>query len=329
MKVKYGLITLLAVLIFLTPFISFLIKDNGNILNPPPNNGTQAKAEFKLLDVSNNKVITVSDLDYLYGAVACEMNASYHEEALKAQAIACYTYAYKLRDHQTLTPSDDLKGAHLKVDTSQNIGYMTEQKAKEKFGNNFDSYWNKIKSAVDSVYGQMVLYKEEPIIASYHAISAGKTETAEVVWGGKVPYLINVDSSYDKSVEGYQTLSNFTQEQIKEKLAAIYKDIQFDKDIKNWFTAAKKSTAGTVTTIKVGNKNLTGKDVRTALDLRSANFTIEIKDNEFKFTVLGYGHGVGMSQSGANAMAQKGKNYKEILLHYYPGTQVKEFVKKQ
>lgn len=341
MKVKYGLITLLAVLIFVTPFISFFIKGEDTPTPPPidndsqntgqdnkgtdtQNTNTNSKGEFKLLDVSNNSVTTLSDLEYLYGAVASEMPASYHEEALKAQAVACYTYAYKLRAHQESTPSEDLKGAHFKVDSSQDIGYISKERAKEKFENNFQEQWDKIEKAVNQVYDQIVVYKNEPIIASYHAISTGKTETAETVWGGAVPYLVNVDSPSDKEVEGYKSDNSFTLEELKEKFTALYKDIEFPKDQKKWISGMKKSKAGTVTSIKVGNKTLTGKDVRTALDLRSAAFDMELKDDKFSFTVYGYGHGVGMSQAGANKMASDGKTYKDILLHYYPGTELKQ-----
>lgn len=328
MKVKYGLITLLAVLIFVTPFISFLIQDNGNILNlPNTSHSASSKSEFKLLDISSDKVITVSDLDYLYGAVASEMPPSYHEEALKAQAVACYTYAYKLRDHQNLSPSDDLKGGHFKVDTSQNVGYMSEKAAREKFGSNFTAYWEKIKKAVDEVYEEMVLYNNEPIIASYHAINSGKTESAEVVWGGSVAYLVSVDSGDDKNADGYKTENSFTAEELKQKFTDVYSDIKFDNDKTKWVTAAKKSSAGTVTSIKIGNKTLAGKDVRTALGLRSSCFDFELKDDNFNFTVYGYGHGVGMSQFGANAMANKNKTWKEILQHYYPGTEIKKIEK--
>lgn len=275
---------------------------------------------FKVLDKSSGKVLKIAEKDYIVGAVASEMPATFHTEALKAQAVAAHTYAVRLRQQQREKPTDSLKGADFEADPSNFQGFLTEEAAKARFGENFDSYWKKISDAVESVYTEILVYEDQPIVAAYHSMSGGKTEAAENVWGSATAYLKPVDSEGDKLAPEYQSTASFPAADVKAAIQKADSSVTLGDDASKWFGEPVRSDSGTITSLPVGDKTLTGAQVRTALDLRSANFTISYADGNFTFTTLGYGHGVGLSQYGADYMARQGKTYQEILLHYYSGT---------
>jgi stage II sporulation protein D len=192
---------------------------------------------------------------------------------------------------------------------------------KKKRGEYFGEYYKKIESAVEETSGLAVFYKGEPALTVYHAISSGKTENCGDIWGEEVEYLVSVDSGFDKEASKYKTVSVFSADEVKEKISDLKNtDISPEK----WFGDAKRTSVGSVKEITVCDKKFTGEQIIKALGLRSRNFTVEYGDNGFTFTVLGYGHGVGMSQNGANELAKSGKNYKEILAYYYKGTTVEK-----
>ena len=277
---------------------------------------------FLVLDTSSDEVLTVSGFDYVCGAVAAEMPLLYEAEALKAQAVAAYTYACREREIQRAAPSKNLKGADLSADPSSNQGYITVENMKKRWGKNFERYYSKLTSLVADVYGKKILYQGQPILAVYHAISGGQTESCATVWGSALPYLVPVESSVDQSVDGYKTEVTFTKEQLKELVLARWPETVFDNDPAKWLGQTMYSDSGTVTQIQIGSAQLTGVSVRHCLQLRSAAFSAKYGENGFTFTVLGYGHGVGMSQTGANQMAKQGADYIEILTHYYSGVTI-------
>jgi len=278
---------------------------------------------FKVLLSDTQTVIELSELEYICGAVASEMPAIYHEEALKAQAVACYTYALNARNDQKKNPDAALKGAYLSSDSSVHQGYKTKDQLKEKWGDKFDTYYNKIESAVKSVLGKVITYDGELITPAFHAISSGKTENASVVWGGEVPYLVSVNSAGDRLSPDYSSTLVLSCEQFTQ-LASGLEGTAFGGDASTWVSSPVVSDAGTVTSITIGGKSFDGCAVRKAFSLRSNCFTIEYKNNSFILNVTGYGHGVGLSQYGADYMSRQGSNYKEILSHYYCGVKIEE-----
>ena len=167
----------------------------------------------------------------------------------------------------------------------------------------------------------VILYNGKIITAVYHAISGGKTEDSNNVWGVSLPYLKPVSSEGDKLAENYITVLEFSFQDLKEKLSGIAK---IDDTKQNIFKNITRTSSGTVKKITVGSTELTGALVRNALELRSSNFKIDIEDGKYKFTVYGYGHGVGLSQNGANYMAKQGLSFKEILTHYYTGCKIEK-----
>lgn len=279
------------------------------------------QSRFILYDQSSGENISLTEKDYIFGAVASEMPASYDIEALKAQAIACYTTAIRNRMLEKQNPTSSLNGAHFTCDLSKNYGYITEDKLRERWGEDYQQNYDKIMEAVNAVYGKVIVYDDQPILAAYHAISNGKTEKSGVIWQSDLPYLKTVDSSFDKDAQNYHTTVTYTKEEIISLLDKQYNDFKYNK-ADPLIEIIKKSEVGTVTSVYAGNLELTGSQLRTTLNLRSSCFTISEDENNITFDVYGYGHGVGMSQYGAGYLAHNGKSYEEIIKHYYSGVEI-------
>lgn len=280
---------------------------------------------YKVLDVSTGTVIEVCERDYVIGAVCAEMPASFETEALKAQAVAAHTYAERQRLRERQNPTAELCGADFSNDTSKYQGYFTENQAKQFFGDNYEMNYSKICNVVDEVLPYVLTYGDEPIISAFHSMSTGKTESAENAWGTAVDYLVPVDSSFDTSAPRYLDEVRYNKDVLKNKLETAFPSIVLGEDITTWIGASNTSESGTVLSIAVGNISVSGNDIRIALALRSACFEVRYENDEAVFTTRGYGHGVGMSQYGANSMASAGKSWREILEHYYIGCEIKEF----
>jgi stage II sporulation protein D len=269
---------------------------------------------------NQNKNITMSEFEYVCGSVAAEMPLAYHEEALKAQAVACYTNCLRLKNSNN---KEESNGADISDDISVHQGYITEDERKEKWGDDFNKYESKLRSIVTDVLGEYITYDEKICVAAFSAICTGTTETAENVWGSKTPYLVSVKSEGDKLSPTYSSTVTFS----KSQFISIMKDsgvsIDSKADLTEIIGKPKATKAGTVLTIKINSKEVTGNNMRQAFSLRSPAFKITATENEVTFNVSGYGHGVGMSQYGADYMARQGSTYGEILKHYYKGVEIK------
>lgn len=283
-----------------------------------------ASEPYKVLDISTGKVEEVPVRDYVIGAVCAEMPASFEEEALKAQAVAAHTYAERQRIRERSSPSAELGGADFSNDTSRYQGYFDDAKIRYYFGENYDEYYAKISAAADAVLPYIVTYEDEPIIAAFHSMSAGTTESAENAWGAAVDYLVPVDSSYDKLAPKYEEQVRIGRDFLKTRLEKTFEGIALGEDMTKWLTIAEISDSGTVLTLRAGDRIVTGNDIREALGLRSADFDISYEGDEVVITTRGYGHGVGMSQYGANAMAAAGSTWQEIIAHYYPNCRIEK-----
>ncbi len=279
---------------------------------------TQAQAEIKttpdtvkVLITKNQKIEEMTLEDYLFGVVAGEMPALYEVEALKAQAVCANTFLeWRKREN-----SD--KDYDITDDFTTNQCYISKDQALKKWGSKYTEYETKIKNAIKEVENQTITYNNEIILSVYHSISSGKTEAAKNVWVKDYPYLQAVDSAADRQSEHCISSKIFTPEQLKTALSLA--EVPTNQNI---FSNFVRSESGTVKTVKVGDKEFKGSDIRTALDLKSSNFEVKLENGNYKFTVYGYGHGVGMSQNGANEMAKQGKTHEEILKHYYTGCEV-------
>lgn len=291
-------------------------KKEDNCNNSEENNNNLNT--FKLFDKSSNTVLEVNDKDFLYGAVVCEMSPTFEIEALKAQAVATYTYFCRERNASRENPKEDLKGADFEVDVENWKYYTTKDKMMIRWGENFDLYYKKITEAVDSVAGEILKTEDgEPIFAAYHAISSGNTEKCTDVFGGDAPYLEAVASPGDLFAPNYLTKVEVGIEEFKNTVVSMNQSVILGDDLSKWIGNVERTNSGMVRKISIGNIDFSGSDIRNAFSLRSADFEIKLEDNKFVFTVKGYGHGVGMSQYGAEYMAKQGATYKEILNWYY------------
>lgn len=310
MKNLYGWISLvLALVLLLFPLIPGKSPAVAASAEPMPEKSVEMTFRFK--DKDSSEISEISARDYLLGVVSAEMPAAYHIEALKAQTVAAYTFALR-RKNENKKEDYDITG-----DSSVDQAYIDKAGREKKWGESEPQYTEKILSAVDAVLGQTVTYNGSLALTLYTAISGGKTENVKNVWGKEYPYLIAVESVGDLLSPNYLSNAVFSEEQIKEKLPQL-------SNIKSssWFSSPVYSDSGTVLTMTFGDITLKGSDIRWALGLRSANFDVTADGGKFTFNVRGYGHGVGMSQYGANYMAQQGSDYREILLWYYPGCNV-------
>lgn len=236
--------------------------------------------------------------EYVAGVVAAEMPAAFPEEALKAQAVAARTYQIR----QMRAAGSDA------VLYQVGQAYLSEAEQKARWGEDYARYAGKIRRAVRATAGEIMVYEGAPILAAFHAQSGGRTEDAENVWNGSVPYLKSVDSHEDKQAPNYETTVTISAQKLASCLGTPK---QAEVSVKS------RTAAGYVKEVAVGERIFSGREVRERLGLRSANFTIAKKADSYLFTVYGYGHGAGMSQYGAAFLAEQGQSYREILQHYY------------
>lgn len=292
-------------------FLPFFFKKQNIIVNQQ-----SVQNEKKIASNSDCKIyIKVSGSDskleleeYIVGVIAGEMPASFHIEALKAQAIAARTYALKTTNYgkQPIEP------------TVLNQVFYDEDKRKENWKETFDQNEKKIREAVESTAGQVIFYNGELITAMFHSMSNGMTESAKNYSGTDLPYLQSVVSVDFQNSSNFVATEKFTLEQFNRLLKGNWKLEQIKK------VKTKKNDTGRVETVTLGNKTWSGKEFRELLGLRSTDFQIKVVNNEIQIITEGYGHGVGMSQYGANAMASNGKNAYEILNHYYKNTEIEK-----
>lgn len=256
--------------------------------------------------------------DYLWGVVAGEMPASFEEEALKAQACAARTYTVIQQNAAT----EKHPGADICTDSTCCQAYVERAAAEARWGLNAQEYSDKITQAVAETDGLGILYEGQPIQALFFSSAAGKTVDAVAVWGSAVDYLVSVDSPEGDEVPNYRSQAVLTAEEVKDLTLSAYPGADLSGDPSGWFGEVRRDEGGTVTSLLLGGVTLTGSQARTLFSLRSAAFSVTFDGTNFTFDVTGYGHGVGMSQYGANAMAKEGKNFEDILTWYYTGTQV-------
>lgn len=320
MKNFFRLVMFCAVTIAFLPFaiLNKEINMQGISVQTPATTSATPQENIDTVSVFRSnakKTVEIKFFEYVCGSVAAEMPLSYHEEALKAQAVACYTNALRLK-------KESEESYHISDDSSVHQGYLTQEQRQEKWGGDYEKYEAKLESIVKSVENQAIYYNDALCVAAFHAICSGKTESAENIWGQKVPYLISVKSNGDNLSPQYSTELVFDKEDFlkySEKIG-ITENVE---SLKNIIKITKTSKAGTVLKATIKNKEFTGEEIRKAFGLRSSAFTVKTTKTALTFNVTGYGHGVGMSQYGADFMARQGSSYEEILKHYYKGVEIK------
>lgn len=293
-------------------------SDDVITLSEPFNYGDYTT--INLLHTSDNSIETMNLDEYLIGVVCAEMPASYEMEALKAQAVVARTYTiYKIKNgskHENASICDSSLCCQAWISKDNRMARWEEDKK--------DEYWNKIVSAVDSTKGKVILYQNEPINAFFHSNSGGKTEKPEYVWGGSLPYLASVETSGEENYPSYSSEIEITKDELVSKMMSKYSDFKIDFNQDDAIQIKEYTEAGRIKTIKIGNKEISGVEARMIFGLKSAKFTVDIIGDNIQFSVIGYGHGVGLSQTGSDSLAKQGKNYIEIIKHYYKDVEISE-----
>lgn len=275
---------------------------------------------IKLLHKKTEDIEEVALDDYLVNVVSAEMPASFEMEALKAQSIVARTYTiYKVQNkkHENADICDDSSCCQAWISKEDRLARWSE--------NERESNWKKINEAVNKTAGKIITYDGKPINAFFHSNSGGTTEIPVNVWGGSgYPYLQVVETSGEEGYTQYLSEVELTNEELLEKIKEKYEDIEINFENTEDIKVLEYTESNRVKTIKFGNHNISGVEARTIFGLKSTNFEIIHEDGKIKFSVKGYGHGVGMSQTGADSMAKEGKSCEEIIKHFYVGIEIQE-----
>ena len=266
-------------------------------------------------DCNLDSLVKLDLEEYVIGVVAAEMPADFHPEALKAQALAARTY--------TLVRMKEFGGKgcsiHEGADICTDSTHCQAYKDPKKLGKGY----KKFADAVLSTKGEVIIYEKQLIDAVFHSTSGGKTENSEDVWSNKIPYLRSVISEYEENSPKLINKESIKLDDFIAGIESLDRDVIINKkNISNDIEILERSEGGKITKIKIGNKIFTGKEIREKFGLNSANFTYNVKGKEICFNTIGYGHGIGMSQYGANGMARNGYDYRSIIRHYYLGVEV-------
>lgn len=309
---KYLILWLIITLtITIVPISVFGLPDN----NDKREDITEDEGKIKVYIADEDRVEDMTFRDYLIGALAGEMPAVYEHDALCAQALCSKTLAVYLSEKYA--GDESLKGAAISTDPAKHQAYMSIEQMKEKWGGGFDGYYKNLCDAVDEVKDYLITYDGETALAAFHAVSPGRTEDAENIWQSSIPYLVSVESFADRTSPDHSSTLTVSSEEFCEKLGIKNKDEDQTGEV-------TKSKTGTVLSMKIGKKRFTGLEIRNLFGLRSAVFDLTFEDGSYTFNVKGYGHGVGLSQYGANCLAKDGWSWREIIEHYYPGTEITE-----
>lgn len=280
------------------------------------NNITVNSKKVNVYFKSEDKVREVLLEEYIIGVLCAEMPASFDAEALKAQAVAARTYTINKIKNNINAPEHI--GGDICTDFAHCQAYISEKDARKNWGKNADEYYKKCKDAVFKTSGEVMIYDDEPVKAVFHSSSSGMTENAKDVWGGDVPYLVSVESPGEELCPSHKSE---VVKSIKEFKTILSKEQKLDYK-KKIFGNIERSNAGAVKSIEIFGEKFKGTKIRSLFGLRSACFNVIQSGDNVIFKVTGNGHGVGMSQYGANYMASEGSKYEEILKTYYKGVEI-------
>ena len=279
--------------------------------------------KYKTIKLLHSETMQIEELnidEYLYGVVSSEMPANFELEALKAQAVVARTYTiyqiiHNSSKHENADICDNYSCCQAWISKEERFSKWTSEEA--------ESNWNKIVQAVNETKGKIVTYNSQPINAFFHANSGGVTESSLNIWGGiDYPYLKSVETSGEEGYTQYASEVILNKQELLEKVQTQYEDCEIDFDKQDSIEILEYTSSGRVKTIKIGNKEIAGTEARTLLGLKSTNFEVAIDGENIIFSVTGYGHGVGMSQTGADSLAKQGLKYEEIIKHFYTNVEI-------
>ena len=314
MKLYLILTSIVCLILLLFPLGCVTIKNQYKNTPDPTETAVYQKDEKKddtvsVFVVSSDRTVDIKNSDYLLGAVAAEMPASFQTEALKAQAVACHSYMIWLKSNADNAEYD------ITSDPGTHQGYLTDEEMKEKWGDKYEFYKSKISDAVSAVEGEYLTYEGEPALALFHAISPGLTQDSDKVWESPLPYIKSKSAPGDSLSPDFDSSATVACSKIRE-IFEIDSKVK-DSELIDIFAMSDSSFVSEIT---LGSKSVSAADISAKLGLKSPYFTAEYKEGNYIFKVKGKGHGLGMSQYSADYMARQGSDYKEILSHFYEGT---------
>jgi len=330
MKRIVPLALLVGLLALALPVLTALDRPVGAASSPPPETPPAADdaaapaADGPLSDAASlltfrrgDESMTVTMEDYLTGALAAEMPAGFLPDALMAQAVALRTFAlYRQRVAPAAAHAEDVC-----ADSSCCAAWRDEAALREKWGDDYDACIVKIRSAVNATDGVYLTWDGAPALAAFHSSSAGSTEPSDAVWSMALPYLTRVESPETAAdVPNYHTAVTVAPAEFAAAVRGVAPAADFSGDPEGWIAAPVYDASGRLQSVKLGGAEVTGKQLRALFALRSTAVALRYEDGAVVMNVTGYGHGVGMSQYGANVMAARGAGWREILAWYYPGT---------
>ena len=324
-------ISMLMITIFILPIFFInkktVIIDANDFNNLRPNEVSIELYNYsnynsiKLLHKKTGDIEELNFDEYILNVVSAEMPVDFEIEALKAQAVVARTYTlYKITNspkHNEADICDDSKCCQAWISKEDRENRWPKKEIEDN--------WKKLIIAVNETKGKIITYNDKPINAFFHSNSGGKTEIPFYVWGGQeYPYLQVVETFGEENYSQYKSKVEFGKYDFEKKIKEKYSDFSIDYNEKNCISIDERDSSDRVVTVRVGNLNLSGVEARTLLGLKSANFNVEIHEDTIIFNVIGYGHGVGMSQTGADSLAKQGKSYEEIIKHFYKEVEIIE-----
>ncbi len=302
-------------------FVSMFIPLSLSLIFDSDDKAYETGKTIKVYDTKNDEIISMGLETYLIGVVSAEMPVSFETEALKAQSVAARTYALR----KISQPATHENGANICTDFAHCQAYQNTEELKEKWGRDYDKNIKKIKTSVKETSSQFLSYNGDYASTVFHASSNGKTEASEDVWSKPYPYLSSVDSGENFTVKDFKSEVSLKKEEFINGLNSILETNKFKSEDELKITDYTYTKGNNVKSLQVSGVEFNAKDFREKFKLKSTAFKIKSEKDEIVFEVTGNGHGVGMSQYGAHYMALEGRGYKEILFHFYPGTEIKEY----
>ncbi len=277
-----------------------------------PENASPAPQTIAVLTENGTEIMDMQE--YIVGVLAAEVPASFAPEALKAQAVAARTYAMYCAD------GDKHGTAEVCTDFACCQAWISDERMRENWGGDYEPNIEKLRLAAAETEGEYLVYEGEPVFAAFHSSSAGMTEDCGQVWNPR-PYLLSVSSPETAAdVPNYISRLDCAPLDFRDTVLSLYPQADFSGDESGWIGDIQRDGSGRVSSVVLGGVEIKGTELRSLFSLRSTAFELKYEQGRFIFTVTGFGHGVGMSQYGANVMAQDGSDYAGILSHYYPGT---------
>ena len=319
-------IIFLFIIILLVFSIPFLFT-NSNFVEVSSNTSDETEvldnskySTIRLFHSLDESIETLNMNEYLYGVVASEMPANFELEALKAQAVVARTYViYKIENGSKHENADICDSSLCCQAWMSKENRMSRWEEKDRENN-----WNKILKAVNETNGKYITYNGKPINAFFHSNSGGKTELASNVWGANLPYLQIVETNGEENYNAYKSEVKFSKDEFIVKMRENYNDFVIDFKKEEPIKILDYTESGRVKFIQIGNKKISGIEARKILGLKSNMFSVKIESDYVIFSVRGYGHGVGLSQTGSDILAKNGYNFEEIINYYFKNVEIVE-----